>query len=99
MTESEKQPVYYVVFVSLKYKSFEEAKAKAPEQIAAHMARSRELRQQVLSHNRKSHKIEPTINDCCDSCSSHPSDLPIGYSGLFHGCNRRVNSDRSDSFD
>src|SRR2546426_4116237 len=46
MTESKKQPVYYVVFVSLKYKSFEEAKAKAPDQIAAHLARSRELHQQ-----------------------------------------------------
>src|SRR2546426_7406952 len=46
MTESKKQPVYYVVFVSLKYKSFEEAKTKAPDQIAAHLARSRELHQQ-----------------------------------------------------
>src|SRR5205807_3153108 len=33
----------------------------------------------------RSHKIEPTINERCDSCSSHPSDLPIGYRGLFHG--------------
>src|SRR6266581_6019990 len=46
MPESKKQPVYHVVFVSLKYKSFEEAKAKAPDQIAAHLARSRELHQQ-----------------------------------------------------
>ena len=45
MTELKRQPVYYVVFVATKYKSFEEAKAKAPEQIAAHIARSRELHQ------------------------------------------------------
>jgi len=43
MTELKGQPVYYVVFVATKYKSFEEAKAKAPEQIASHIARSKEL--------------------------------------------------------
>src|SRR6266705_4293145 len=46
MPESKKQPVYHVVFVSLKYKSFEEAKAKAPDQITSHLARSREPHQQ-----------------------------------------------------
>ena len=45
MSESKRRPLYYVVFVVTKYKSFEEAKAKAPEQIAAHIARSRELHQ------------------------------------------------------
>ncbi len=45
MTEHKRQPVYYVVFVVTKYKNFEEAKAKAPEQIAAHIARSKELHQ------------------------------------------------------
>ncbi len=46
MTERKKQPVYYLVFVVTKYKNFEEAKAKAPEQIASHLARSKELHQQ-----------------------------------------------------
>ena len=45
MTEHKRQPVYYVVFVVTKYKNFEEARAKAPEQIAAHLARSKELHQ------------------------------------------------------
>ncbi len=45
MTEHKRQPVYYLVFVVTKYKSFEEAKAKAPEQIVAHVARSKELHQ------------------------------------------------------
>ncbi len=45
MTEHKRQPVYYVVFVVTKFKNFEEARAKAPEQIAAHLARSKELHQ------------------------------------------------------
>jgi len=43
MTEPKRQPKYYVIFVVTKYKNFEEAKAKAPEQIAAHISRSKEL--------------------------------------------------------
>jgi len=38
-----KQSVYYVVFASLKYGNFEEAKVKASEEIVAHIARSKEL--------------------------------------------------------
>src|SRR5438034_9113440 len=45
MTEPKRQPKYYVIFVVTKYKNFEEAKAEAPEQIAAHLARSKELHQ------------------------------------------------------
>src|SRR5260370_31991327 len=45
MSESKRRPLDAVVYVGTKYKSFEEAKAKAPEQIAAHIARSRELHQ------------------------------------------------------
>ncbi len=41
--EIESQPVYHVVFCVLKYASFEEAKAEAPDAIAAHVRRSREL--------------------------------------------------------
>jgi len=37
------QPTYYVVFCVLKYSSFEEAKTKAPDAIAAHINRSKEL--------------------------------------------------------
>ncbi|HUY96393.1 MAG TPA: YciI family protein [Verrucomicrobiae bacterium] len=40
MTDAAKQPVYFVVFITTKYSSMEEAKRKAPEDIAAHMARS-----------------------------------------------------------
>ncbi len=46
MTEHRRQSVYYVVFVATKYKTFEEARARAPEQIAAHLARSKELHQE-----------------------------------------------------
>jgi len=46
MTEHRRQSVYYVVFVVTKYKTFEEARARAPEQIAAHLARSKELHQE-----------------------------------------------------
>ena len=45
MTEPKRQPKYYVIFVVTKYKNFEEAKAKTPEQIAAHISRSKELHQ------------------------------------------------------
>ncbi len=45
MKEHKRQSVYYAVFVVTKFKNFEEAKAKAPEQIAAHIARSKELHQ------------------------------------------------------
>ena len=41
--EIKSQPVYYVIFCVLKYSSFEEAKTKAPDAIAAHVKRSTEL--------------------------------------------------------
>ncbi len=37
------QAVYYVVFCTLKYSSFAEAKMKEPDKIAAHIKRSKEL--------------------------------------------------------
>jgi uncharacterized protein YciI len=40
------QRVYYVIMVVTAYESFEEAKASAPDLIAAHIARSKELRAQ-----------------------------------------------------
>lgn len=43
MTELKKQPIYFVVQCSLKYSSFEEAKTKAPHEIAAHIKHSKEL--------------------------------------------------------
>jgi len=43
MMQPRKQPVYYVVFAVLKYRNFEEAKAKASGEIAAHISRSKEL--------------------------------------------------------
>ena len=47
MTESPKKPaVYYVVFCVLKYKSFEEARTTAPDDIASHLKRSNELHEQ-----------------------------------------------------
>jgi uncharacterized protein len=43
MPTPEKQDVYYVVFFETLYGSLEEAIAKAPDVIAAHRARSKEL--------------------------------------------------------
>src|SRR5438045_5554382 len=43
MTEQKNQAVYYVVFCTLKYASFAEAKMKEPDKIAAHIKRSKEL--------------------------------------------------------
>jgi uncharacterized protein len=43
MTESKKQARYYVVFIVTRYASFEEGKTKAPDTIAAHLKRSKEL--------------------------------------------------------
>src|SRR5215472_6583007 len=40
------QRVYYVIMVVTAYESFEEARASAPDLIAAHMARSKELHAQ-----------------------------------------------------
>jgi uncharacterized protein YciI len=45
MAEQKKQAIYYVVFCVLKYSSFAEAKMKAPDKIAAHIQRSKELRE------------------------------------------------------
>jgi uncharacterized protein len=42
-TENKSQPVYCVVFCVLGYASFEEAMAAAPDDITAHVKRSREL--------------------------------------------------------
>lgn len=41
--EIKSQPTYYVVFCVLKYSSFEEARSRAPDDIAAHVKRSKEL--------------------------------------------------------
>jgi uncharacterized protein len=41
--EIKNQPVYCVVFCVLEYASFEEALAEAPDAIAAHVKRSKEL--------------------------------------------------------
>lgn len=43
MTEIRSQPVYYVEFFTTKYKSMEEVKTRAPEALAAHIARSNGL--------------------------------------------------------
>jgi uncharacterized protein YciI len=43
MAGSTEQPVYYVVFFTTTYESFAEAQEQAPEDIAAHVARSREM--------------------------------------------------------
>ena len=40
------QRVYYVIFVVTAYESFADATAKAPDLIAAHIARSKELHAQ-----------------------------------------------------
>jgi uncharacterized protein len=37
------QPAYHVVFCTLKYASFDEARNEAPDDIAAHVRRSKEL--------------------------------------------------------
>ena|SRR5579864_2339765 len=41
--EIENQPTYFVVQCLLKYASFEEVKAKASHEVAAHVKRSKEL--------------------------------------------------------
>ena len=46
MKESEKQPIYYVVFFEIDYPSIQEALADAPEAIAAHKKRSQEWHEQ-----------------------------------------------------
>jgi uncharacterized protein YciI len=48
MTEQNKQTMYYVVFCVLNYASFAEAKVQAPEKIAAHIRRSKELHEQGM---------------------------------------------------
>jgi uncharacterized protein YciI len=46
MTERTNHPVYYVVFFVTTYTSLAEAMAKAPEDIAAHRARSSQMHEQ-----------------------------------------------------
>lgn len=41
--EIKSQPVYHVVFCVLEYATLEEAKTRAPDAIAAHVKRSKEL--------------------------------------------------------
>ena len=48
MAGSTEQPVYYVVFFTTTYASFAEAQEQAPEDIAAHVARSREMHERGL---------------------------------------------------
>lgn len=43
MTNPHQPPIYYVVFCTLKYRSFADAKTEAAEKIAAHIERSRQL--------------------------------------------------------
>ncbi|HKO23753.1 MAG TPA: YciI family protein [Chloroflexota bacterium] len=40
------QPLYYVIFLTTTYKSLAEAQEHAPEDIAAHLARSKRLHEQ-----------------------------------------------------
>jgi uncharacterized protein YciI len=42
------QPLYYVVFLTTTFKSLAEAQERAPEDIAAHLARSKQLHEQGL---------------------------------------------------
>ena len=44
--DPKKQSVYYVVMVTTKFKSFADAKARDPESIVAHIARSKKLHEQ-----------------------------------------------------
>ena len=46
MTESKKQPIYYVVFFDIDYPSVVAATADAPESIAAHKKRVQEWHEQ-----------------------------------------------------
>src|SRR5215472_8052075 len=48
MTEQNKQAMYYVVVCVLNFTSFAEAKMQEPENIAAHIHRSKELHEQGL---------------------------------------------------
>lgn len=43
MAEPKERPAYYVVFLTTTYRSFAQASAEAPNLIAAHLTRSREL--------------------------------------------------------
>ncbi len=43
MAEAGKPDKYYVVFVTTKFRSFDEARTRAADDIAAHLARSRQL--------------------------------------------------------
>jgi uncharacterized protein YciI len=43
MANEQKPSVYYVVFCTLKYRSFADAKTDAADKISAHIARSKEL--------------------------------------------------------
>jgi uncharacterized protein YciI len=40
------QPLYYVIFLTTTYKSLAEAQEQAPEDIVAHVARSKQLHEQ-----------------------------------------------------
>lgn len=46
MADGAERPVYYVVFFTTAYRSLAEAMDQAPEDIAAHLARSRQLHEQ-----------------------------------------------------
>jgi uncharacterized protein YciI len=46
VTEEKLPTRYYAVFMTLKYSSIAEAQAKAPDDLATHIARSRQLHQE-----------------------------------------------------
>lgn len=48
MADTARQPRYYVAFCVLKYSSFDQAKNEAPNAIAAHIMRSKELHEKGI---------------------------------------------------
>ena len=46
MRDLPKQPTYFVLFLTTAYRSLDEVRAKAPEVLAAHLARSQETQAQ-----------------------------------------------------
>jgi uncharacterized protein YciI len=84
MPEIKSQPTYYVAFFELAYKSIEEVRAKDPETLASHLARSNEL-------YRKNKLL------MAGALSSQPGDM-VTTMGLFYSREDAEEHAKSDPF-
>lgn len=95
--ESPKQAVYYVVSMTTRYMSLEEVKQKAPEAIAAHIARSKQFHEQgrlLMAGAFLDHPGEPVktmgVLTSYEAAEEYAKGDPFVMKGMVSDCDIRV---------